>query len=203
MKKNEPLYFITLKDKICEGAISSINIYMENDNKLERKSYTLEDFNFWIVKEYYGNKKHYIKENFKFNFSPNKMICRAGFNTMNNENVLKDFQHILIPFKYDPKSNTKFMVSITFFDPIRETYTVDYTDIIGLSDGYGDLELSISQKQEVSSNNLEVEILKELKEINKKLSNESELIKEIKYINKNLYDMERSLDDIKNKIYYL
>lgn len=201
MKKNEPLYFIILKDKICEGAISSINIYMENDNKLERKSYTLEDFNFWIVKEYYGNKKHYIKENFKFNFSPNKMICRAGFNTMNNENVLKDFQRVLIPLKYDPKSNTKFMVSITFFDPIRETYTVDYTDIIGLSDGYGDLELSISQKQESFSTDFEIEILKELKEINKKLSNGSELIKELFYIKRNLYDMERTIDDIKNKMH--
>ena len=70
--KNEPLYFITLKDKMCEGVISAIDIYMENCNKLERKSYTLEDFNFWVVKEYYSNKKNYIKENFKFNFSPNK-----------------------------------------------------------------------------------------------------------------------------------
>ena len=156
-----------------------------------------------MIKEYYANKRHFIKENFKFNFSSSKMICRAGFKSMSNEDVIKDFQRLLIPLKYDPTVSTKFMVSIKFFDPVKENYVIDYTDITGLSDGYGDLELSISQKQEVSSNNLEAEILKELKEINKKLSNESELIKEIKYINKNLYDMERSLDDLKDKIYYL
>ena len=131
------------------------------------------------------------------------MICRAGFKSMSNEDVIKDFQNILISLKYDPAVSAKFMVSVTFFDPVKETYTVDYTDIIGLSDGYGDLEPSISEKQESFSTNFEMELLKELKEINKKLSNESELIKELKYIKKNLYDMERSLDDIKSKICYL
>ena len=203
MKKNETLYFSTLKDKIREGVISSMSIYIDNGSKLERKTYTLKDFNFWVIKEYYANKKHFVKENFRFNFSSSKMICRAGFKSMSNEDVIKDFQNILIPLKYDPAVSAKFMVSVTFFDPVKENYAIDYTDINGLSDGYGDLELSISEKQESFSTNFEMELLKELKEINKKLSNEGELVKELKYIKKNLYDMERSLDDIKNKIYYL